>query len=88
MPVALIGRLAVDARVQGRRFGEKLLLEALRRVVDGSASIGCTGIIVDAKDEDAERFYLKYDFVPVASDVWPHRMFLPLETARAAFEET
>ena len=55
--------------------------------VRGSASIGCTGIIVDAKDEDAERFYLKYDFVTVASDVWSHRIFLPIETARAVFEE-
>jgi GNAT superfamily N-acetyltransferase len=34
MPVALIGRLAVDQRAQGRRLGEKLLIEALRRVVE------------------------------------------------------
>jgi hypothetical protein len=26
---------------------------------------GCVGIVVDAKDEDAERFYTKYDFVTV-----------------------
>jgi hypothetical protein len=28
MPVALIGRLAIDTRAQGRRLGEKLLTEA------------------------------------------------------------
>lgn len=56
MPVALIGRLAIDTRAQGRRLGETLLMDALRRVVDAAGIVGCTGIIVDAKDEGAERF--------------------------------
>jgi hypothetical protein len=62
-------------------------MDALRRVVDASAMIGCTGIIVDAKDEAAERFYAKYDFVTVWSAGWPHRMFLAIGTARAAFAD-
>lgn len=85
MPVALIGRLAVDRRVQGQRVGEKLLIDALRRVVDAADLLGCLGIIVDAKDEAAERFYSKYDFKEVHAASWPHRMFLPIRTARAAF---
>jgi len=85
MPVALIGRLAIDARAQGRRLGETLLLDALRRVVDAAGIVGCTGIIVDAKDDAAEGFYAKYDFVTVSADTWPHRMFLPIATAKAAF---
>lgn len=85
MPVALIGRLAIDQRAQGRRLGEALLLDALRRVVDASAVIGCTGIVVDAKDKGAADFYAKYDFVAVTNEGWPRRMFLPLNTARAAF---
>lgn len=87
MPVALIGRLAVDARAHGRRLGESLLLDALRRIVDASAIVGCIGIIVDAKDEDAERFYTKYDFVTITAEAWPRRMFLPIETAKSAFSE-
>jgi GNAT superfamily N-acetyltransferase len=87
MPVALIGRLAIEQRAQGRRLGEKLLMDALRRVVDAASILGCTGIIVDAKDEDAERFYAKYDFVTVTDEGWPRRMFLPIGTARAAFAE-
>jgi hypothetical protein len=55
MPVALIGRLAVDQRAHGRRLGETLLLDALHRVVDAAGLVGCTGII-DAKDDGAERF--------------------------------
>lgn len=87
MPVALIGRLGVDTRAQGRRLGETLLLDALRRVVDAATIVGCTGIIVDAKDADAERFYAKYDFVTVSNEGWPHRMFLPVSTARTAFAD-
>jgi hypothetical protein len=87
MPVALIGRLAIDHRAQGRRLGEKLLLDALHRVVDAATLVGCTGIIVDAKDEDDERFYIKYDYVTVTADGWPRRMFLPIATARAAFAD-
>ena len=87
MPVALVGRLAIDQRAQGRRLGEKLLMDALRRVVDASAIVGCIGIVVDAKDEEAERFYVRYDFVTVSAESWPRRMFLPIATARAAFAD-
>jgi hypothetical protein len=58
MPVALIGRLAVDERAQGHR-----------------------------KDEGAERFYAKYDFETISADIWPHRMFIPSATIRAAFAD-
>lgn len=88
MPAALIGRLAVDERARGRRIGESLLLDALRRVLDASTILGCVGVIVDAKDEDAERFYAKYDFVTVDEESWPHRMFLPISHIQVAFAET
>jgi GNAT superfamily N-acetyltransferase len=86
MPVALIGRLAVDERAQRRGLGECLLIDALRRVVDGATMFGCVGIIVDAKDAAAERFYLAYGFTTVDEADWPHRMFLALVTAREALE--
>lgn len=85
LPVALIGRLAVDARVARRGLGERLLIDALRRVVDAAALIGCVGIIVDAKDEAAEAFYAKYDFTTVSDEAWPHRMFLARVVAEASF---
>lgn len=88
MPVALIGRLAIDTRAQRRRLGEALLVDALRRVVDVAAIVGCTGVVVDAKDEDAERFYQGYDFVTITADAWPHRLFLSIASAAAIFVET
>ena len=87
MSVALIGRLAVDERARGRRLGETLLIDALRRVVDAAAIVGCIGVIVDAKDDGAERFSWKYDFVTMHAEEWPRRMFLPIGTAKAAFSE-
>ncbi len=83
IPVALIGRLAIDQRAHGRRLGEKLLLDAMRRVVDAASLLGCTGIVVDAKDEDAEGFYLKYDFATVTEESWPRRLFLPIAHGHA-----
>ncbi len=87
MPAALIGRLAVDQRAHGRRLGEQLLMDALRRVVDAAKLVACFGVIVDAKDQAAEAFYAKYDFVTVSAEAWPHRMFLPIATAREAFSD-
>jgi GNAT superfamily N-acetyltransferase len=87
MPAALIGRLAVDERARGRRVGEALLLDALMRAVAASKMIACLGVIVDAKDEAAESFYARYDFVTVDDVSWPKRMFLPMDVARSAFDE-
>ncbi len=84
LPVALIGRLAVDGRCRGRRFGETLLIDALSRVVGIADSIACVRVIVDAKAEGAERFYLKYDFATIEGEGWPRRMFLPMATVRTA----
>lgn len=84
MPVALVGRLAVDTRAQRQRVGERLLLDALRRVFAAADIVGCIGVIVDAKDHRAERFYASYDFSTLEDTGWPRRMFLPIGTVRAA----
>jgi len=84
LPVALVGRLAVDQRAQRRSIGELLLIDALRRIVAAAELIACLGVIVDAKDEEAEHFYDRYDFVTVHGESWPRRMFLAIDTARSA----
>lgn len=86
-PALLIGRFAIDKRVQRKRLGEKLLMDAFRRIVDAANIAGCLGVVVDAKDEDAEHFYAKYDFVTVTTESWPRRMFIATGTVRAAFDE-
>lgn len=80
----LRARLAVDECARGRGFGEALLVDSLTRVVGASESVGCVGVIVDAKDEGAERFCARYGFLTVEAEIWPRRMFLAIATARAA----
>ncbi len=44
-------------------------------------------LIVDAKDEGAERFHAKYDFETIAVESWPRRMFVSSATLRSAFAD-
>ena len=49
VPVTLIGRLAIDLGHRGRKLGEYLLMDALRRALEASKQVGAMAIIVDAK---------------------------------------
>jgi hypothetical protein len=90
IPAALIGRLAADERTRGTglRVGETLLMDAFARVLSAAGTVGCFGVVVDAKNEGAEGFYRKYDFTTVDDSRWPRKMFVALGTVRAMFSET
>lgn len=62
VPVALIGRLAVDNEFQGKGLGAILLADACRKVVHASTSLAVAGIVVDAKDDAASNFYRHFGF--------------------------
>ena len=57
VPVALIGRLAVNSTNQGKGLGSILLADACLKVSQASSVLAVAGIIVDAKDETAIAFY-------------------------------
>ena len=57
IPVALIGKLAVDSRYQGREIGSALLVDAFKRIKEASMTIAAFAVIVDAKNERAVKFY-------------------------------
>lgn len=82
IPLLLIGRLAVDASVQGRGLGGDLLADAIRRCCAASEIAGIRAIVAHAIDEDAVRFYQHYAFV--LSPLGERVMLLPIETAKAA----
>jgi GNAT superfamily N-acetyltransferase len=75
VPVALIGRLAVDAKFKGKGLGSILLVDACQKVKSASAMLAVAGIVVDAKDDVARTFYEHFGFValPGQSD----RLLLP-----------
>lgn len=83
IPVALIGRLAVDDRAAGQGNGGLLLKDALLRIYTAAAHLGCFAVIVDAKDEKAEGFYRHYGFEEMpGGSTSPKRMFLKLEVVK------
>ena len=64
----LIGRLAVDRSVQGQGLGSYLLVDALRRVLRIAEDVGVRAVEVDAIDDAAREFYLKYGFDSLKDD--------------------
>jgi GNAT superfamily N-acetyltransferase len=82
VPVVLLARLAVDASSQGKRLGEGLLLDALQRSLDLSASLGVHAVEVEAINDQASAFYQKYGFIPLLDD--PLHLFIPIATIEDA----
>ena len=62
VPIARIGRLAVDNTMKGQGLGEELLMHAIDRAEQVSKLMGIRAVVVDAKNPRAEKFYLKYGF--------------------------
>lgn len=75
VPIVRIGRLAVDRSFQGRRLGEALLADAVKRTL--GSDVAAFAAVVDAKDDDAVRFYKRYGFQQLGTD--PRTLFLPLD---------
>jgi predicted GNAT family N-acyltransferase len=87
LPVALIGRLAVDKRAKGRGFGNVLMGDAFARVLTAAETIGCFGVIADAKDKGVEGFYERFGFLALGEKCkHPRRMFLEIPAIRMADE--
>lgn len=82
IPTTLLGRLAIDNRFQGQGIGRDLLIDALRRCFEATASIASFAVIVDPLDNDAEEFYLKYGFIKIPDS---GKMFLAMQTIEKLF---
>jgi GNAT superfamily N-acetyltransferase len=80
VPIMLLARLAVDHRWQGQGVGKALLKNAMLRTLQAADIAGIRAFAVHAKDEEARRFYLKFDFIPSPSD--PMHLFVLLKDAR------
>jgi GNAT superfamily N-acetyltransferase len=74
IPATLLGRLAVDKRLQGQGYGRFLLADALLRAL--RSEIASFAVIVDAKDDAARRFYERESFLPLPDQ--PRKLFRPI----------
>ena len=80
LPAVRLARLAVSRKEQGKRFGGLLLSEALYRTRLIAEQAGLIGLFVDAKNDSARRFYLRYGFLSLIGQ--PLQLFLPIATIR------
>ena len=62
IPAILLARLAIDMNEQGKGLGKALLKDALLRALYASNEIGARVVLVHAIDEEAKKFYKKFNF--------------------------
>jgi GNAT superfamily N-acetyltransferase len=84
VPVFRLGRLAVDASVQGRGLGGALLLRAAERSIRVASEVGGVGLLVDAKNERVARWYAGYGALALLDA--PLSLVLPLAVAADALK--
>ena len=74
VPVARVGRLAVDQAFQGRKLGAALLADAALRALRSEVAV--FALVVDAKDDAAEAFYRYHGFEAYGTQ--PRQLIVPL----------
>lgn len=83
VPAVLFGRLAVARSFQGRGLGGVLVADALKRMA--RAEFGVFALVVDSKDEPAQRFYEHHGFTLLPT--LGRRLCLPISAALQRFSE-
>lgn len=82
VPVAVLGRLAVDRSLQGQRIGSGVLRDAILRTLQASETIGIRALLVHALHEKARSFYERHGFSP--SPIDPLMLMITMDEARRA----
>lgn len=80
LPVAHLGRLAVDRSAAGQGLGEHLLMDALARTLRAADEIGIHAVEVVAINDTARSFYRKYGFHALKDD--RNHLYLPISTVK------
>jgi GNAT superfamily N-acetyltransferase len=85
VPVALLGRLAVDKGWQRQGLGAALLRDAVLRVVGAAGTIGVRALLVHAISDEARRFYEHNGFRASTTD--PMTLMITIEEAQRILGE-
>ncbi len=86
IPVLLMARFAVDLGFQGRGLGRSLFTDAIRRTwaVMQAGAAPVRFFVVDAKDEEANTFYERFDMIAAPQNAM--RLYLSYKTLKLVFE--
>jgi len=76
VPIARVGRLAVCKSMQGKKLGADILANAILKAEQASKLMGVRAVVVDAKDLQAEQFYLHFGFQYLQTTVVRKTLFL------------
>lgn len=68
IPMAVLGRLAIDREWQGRGIGVALLQDAVLRTAQAAEILGIRGLLVHAISDEAKTFYEHHGFMPSPSN--------------------
>jgi len=77
VPMAVLGRLAIDEAWQGKGLGAALLQDAVIRTSQAGSILGIRGLLVHALSDKAKLFYEYYGFT--ASPTQPLTLVLSLK---------
>jgi GNAT superfamily N-acetyltransferase len=77
-----LGRLAVAKAHQRQGLGKILLVAAMGKFIEIFNTAGGIGLFVDAKDQEARRYYGQFGFVALPSNEL--ELFLPVKTIQEA----
>lgn len=77
IPVMVLARLAIDKNEQGKGLGKGLFKDALIRTAAAADIAGIRALFVTAKDDDAMRFYERFNLDQGPAD--PHHLFLVMK---------
>ena len=80
VPVARVGRLAIDLSFQGRKLGAALLADAALRALRSEVAV--FALVVDAKDDAAVAFYRHHGFEMYGGQ--PKQLIVPLASFAGA----
>jgi len=80
IPVAHLGRLAVDRQAKGQGLGKALLADALKRILAVADQMGVYAVEVFALNEAARDFYIKFGFRPLLDD--RQHLYMPMSFIR------
>ncbi|MET3107018.1 GNAT superfamily N-acetyltransferase [Oxalobacteraceae bacterium GrIS 2.11] len=81
VPVMILARLAVDLKYQKVGLGRALLKDALLRNAQAADIAGIRALLVHAKVDAAQKWYLQWEFEPSPTD--PYHLFLLLKDLKS-----
>jgi ribosomal protein S18 acetylase RimI-like enzyme len=80
-----LGRLAVAKELQRQGIGKTLLIGAMGKFMEIFNTAGGVGLFVDAKDQQAKRYYEQFGFVSLPSNEL--ELFLPVKSIQEGLTE-